>query len=185
MIFVAVATGLPGTGGGGVLNSPKNIFDARMALSLLHLTNGSRVVETARILAVQPIAFYAYMSGNLKNPGGHHILIFDTVKTNLGNGYHPHIGVFIVPKSGTYFFTWTMYHEESSYHSTELVVNTVVHGMIYAHTNSGEQDTATGNLILTVNAGDEVYIRTKENLNLGVILSDAYGRTDFSGFLIQ
>ncbi|XP_062582933.1 complement C1q-like protein 3 [Saccostrea cucullata] len=151
-----------------------------------HVNDNKRIRrEAARILEVQPIAFYAYMSGTLNTPGGHHTLIFDTVKTNQGNGYHPHVGVFIVPKSGTYFFTWTMSLGQSSYHSTELVLNNVPNGAIYIHTNAGQRDSATGNLILTVNTGDEVFIRTRHDYNSGIILSDEYSRTDFSGFLIE
>ncbi|XP_061185218.1 uncharacterized protein LOC133193276 [Saccostrea echinata] len=149
------------------------------------LQPGRDMKESTKILAVQPIAFYAYMSGNLNNPGGHNTLISDTVKTNQGLGYHPLVGVFIVPKSGTYFFTWTMSLQASSYHSAELVVNNVANGAIYIHTSSDQRDSATGNLILSVNEGDEVYFRTKNNFNSGGIISDAYGRTDFSGFLIE
>ncbi|XP_061185219.1 complement C1q and tumor necrosis factor-related protein 9B-like [Saccostrea echinata] len=141
--------------------------------------------DTTRILAVQPIAFHAHMSSHLNNPGGHHTLIFDTVKTNEGNGYHPRIGVFIVPRSGTYFFTWTMSLYNSASHSTELVVNTVPNGAIYVATIAGQRDSATGNVILNVNEGDEIFIRTRDTDNYGQILSDDFSRTDFSGFLIE
>ncbi|XP_056002069.1 uncharacterized protein LOC130049058 [Ostrea edulis] len=138
-----------------------------------------------RLAEVQPIAFYAYMSSDLQNPGGHHTLIFDITKTNEGSGYHAHLGVFMVPKSGTYFMSWTMGLWISSYHSTELVVNNQVHGAIYLHTSDDERDCVTGNLILNLNERDEVFIRTRESSNVGKIASDAYGRTSFSGFLIE
>ncbi|XP_062581391.1 cerebellin-3-like [Saccostrea cucullata] len=137
------------------------------------------------IEAGQPIAFYAHMSGHLRSPGGHHTLIFDTVKTNEGKGYHHNIGVFMAPASGTYFFTWTMSLGASASLSTELVVNTVPHGSIYIHTSSDQRDSATGNLILSLNAGDEVFIRTGDSFSSAQILSDEYSRTDFSGFLIE
>ncbi|XP_061190957.1 cerebellin-3-like [Saccostrea echinata] len=141
--------------------------------------------ESPRIRAVQSIAFYAHMSANLRAPGGHQTLIFDTVKTNQGKGYHPHVGVFIVPKSGTYFFTWTMSLGASASLSTELVVNNVASGAIYIHTSPDQRDSATGNLILSVNVGDEVIIRTGDSFSSAQILSDGYSRTDFSGFLIE
>jgi hypothetical protein len=37
-----------------------------------------------------------------------HLLRFDVVKTNQGNGYHPNTGVFMVPETGIYVFTWTI-----------------------------------------------------------------------------
>jgi hypothetical protein len=137
-----------------------------------------------RLAAAQPVAFYAYMSRNLQNPSGHHTLIFDVTKTNEGNGYHANLGVFIAPKSGTYFFSWTIYLYHSSYHSTELVVNRQVHGAIYAHTGADETDSVTGNVVLHLNGHDEVFIRTKDNFNFGMISSDAHSRTSFAGFLI-
>ncbi|XP_056002067.1 uncharacterized protein LOC125662786 [Ostrea edulis] len=137
-----------------------------------------------RLAVVQPIAFYAYMSSALNNPGGHHTLVFDVTKTNEGSGYHAHLGVFMVPKSGTYFFSWTMSLDSSSYHGTELVVNNQVHGAIYLDTSSSGRDCVTGNLILQLNEQDEVFIRTRDAYNGGQIYSDAYSRTSFSGFLI-
>ncbi|XP_056002068.1 uncharacterized protein LOC130049056 [Ostrea edulis] len=138
-----------------------------------------------RLATVQPVAFYAYMSSDLHNPGGHHTLIFDVTKTNEGNGYHAHLGVFMVPKSGTYFLSWTMGLWISSYHSTELLVNNQAHGAIYLATSGDERACVTGNLVLNLNERDEVFIRTRDNYNVGKIASDAYSRTSFSGFLIE
>lgn len=56
------------------------------------------------------VAFYAYASGTFSRPSDHFILHFDTVITNAGNGYHPHSGVFIAPRSGYYVFTWSFVH---------------------------------------------------------------------------
>jgi hypothetical protein len=124
------------------------------------------------------------MSSPLTSPGGHHTLIYDVTKTNEGNGYHPHLGVFIAPNSGLYFFSWTMYLRPSSKHSSELVANDQVHGAIYTQTVVDEYNCATGNLILNLNEGDEVFIRTRHDYNTGQIFSTEYGRTSFSGFLI-
>lgn len=46
------------------------------------------------------VAFYAYMTSSMVNPGSHQILKFDHVKTNIGHGYHNNTGVFIAPTSG-------------------------------------------------------------------------------------
>jgi hypothetical protein len=138
----------------------------------------------ARLAAVQPIAFYAYMKNNLNNPGGHHTLIFDVIETNEGNGYHSNLGVFNVPKTGTYFFSWSMCLLSASYHSTELVVNSQAHGAKFLHTFDRGTDCATGNLILNLEQQDEVFIRTRDTYNVGQIYSDPFSRTSFSGFLI-
>lgn len=125
------------------------------------------------------------MSSALLNTGGRHTLIFDFTQTNEGNGSHAHIGVFMVPKSGTYFFSWTIRVLPSTYHSTELVVNDQAHGAIYIRTGDEECDCVTGNLVLNLNEHDEVFIRTRDTLNAGKIYSDANGWTSFSGFLIE
>ncbi|XP_062581390.1 uncharacterized protein LOC134243181 [Saccostrea cucullata] len=119
--------------------------------------------DSTGIRAVQPIAFYAYINTPLNNPGGHHTLIFDTVKTNQGAGYHPHVGMFIVPRTGTYFFTWTLSLWTSSNHGAELVVNTVAYGSIYVDTTD-KRDSNTGNVILNVNEGDEITIMDKSSV---------------------
>lgn len=138
-----------------------------------------------RLAAVQPVAFYAYMSGPLAHPGGHHTLVFDVCKTNEGNGYQAHLGVFMVPKYGTYFFSWTISSWTSSQHSTELVVNNQAHGAIYLDTRNIGRECVSGNLILKLNEQDEVFIRTRDGYNVGEIYSDVYSRSSLSGFQIE
>ena len=54
---------------------------------------------------IDQVAFYAYMSTNEPaNLPQHHTLIFDTVKTNKGLGYHKGDGISIVPTAGLYIF---------------------------------------------------------------------------------
>lgn len=46
------------------------------------------------------VAFYAYMTSSMVNPGSHQILKFDHVKTNIGHGYHNNTGVLLHPHPG-------------------------------------------------------------------------------------
>lgn len=133
----------------------------------------------------QPVAFFAYRSiGNAANPHDQHTLVYDIVKTNLGHGYKRDLGVFMVPQAGTYFFSWTIFLDLSSYHSARLIVNTEVQSAVYARTDSTSYASTTGNAILTLNKGDEVFIQTSQDVNKGRIVSDQYRRTSFTGFLI-
>uniref|UniRef100_A0A8W8NDF0 C1q domain-containing protein n=1 Tax=Magallana gigas TaxID=29159 RepID=A0A8W8NDF0_MAGGI len=46
------------------------------------------------------VAFYAYMSTSVSYTNNHHVPVFDTVKTNIGDSFHHSTGVFMVPSSG-------------------------------------------------------------------------------------
>ena len=73
------------------------------------------------------VAFYTYRSTiQPANLPQHHTLIFDTVKKNLGQGYHEGDGTFIVPTTGLYVFSWTVALESDGWANVEIVVNTEV-----------------------------------------------------------
>jgi hypothetical protein len=40
-----------------------------------------------------------------KLPSPHFTVVFDTVETNIGNGYNQYTGAFVVPVAGTYVFS--------------------------------------------------------------------------------
>ncbi|XP_061193432.1 uncharacterized protein LOC133201660 [Saccostrea echinata] len=131
------------------------------------------------------IAFYAYMSAWLPSPNTHQVLVFDDVKTNIGNAYHPSTGLFIVPESGVYVFTWTFRMGGSRDHSIQLLINKDVFGTLYLQTVNGLEAQETGIVVAHVNAGDDVYVRTHATLTLGTsdyIQSNSYGRTSFAGW---
>lgn len=56
----------------------------------------------------QKIAFYSYMSTPDKPPSTRHILLFDTVKTNVGGAYNSLGGVFTIPENGVYGFSYSV-----------------------------------------------------------------------------
>ncbi|XP_022336033.2 heavy metal-binding protein HIP-like [Crassostrea virginica] len=101
------------------------------------------------------------MSSNipLAEATSNHVMVFDLVKTNAGNGYHPSTGVFIVPKSGIYVFSWSFRNSDRHYHSTELMVNNSVESIIHLHSAAGIWISGTGVAVLHVNKGDDVYVR--------------------------
>jgi hypothetical protein len=122
------------------------------------------------------------MSTSLPSPGGNQILKFDSVKINVGNGYHQHTGVFIAPASGYYVFSWNVRYRYAV-HSTELVVNNEIYGslhMDYTHTVDGH---ATGVAVAHVNSGDDIYVRIADHChNNGEVWSDPCGRSSFTGW---
>ncbi|XP_061196060.1 uncharacterized protein LOC133204352 [Saccostrea echinata] len=140
-------------------------------------------------------AFYVYYSTNFKSFAKGQTFIFDTVLTNVGNGYNERTGIFIAPTSGVYAFSWTLHAagvhmsgESGQYGEMGAVLkqNSIIRGSIVADTEREyNEDAATGFVILNLAAGDEVKIVSKFDGQGSMYSSDQMGRTTFSGFLIH
>lgn len=125
-------------------------------------------------------------------------LIFDTVETNIGNGYSKTTGIFTAPASGLYAFTWTVHAADrflvlpkktSEYGeiNAALMQNGAVKGVIVADTERAwDSGSSTGFVVLETKAGDRILIAVTEYDGQGDIFSNnANGRTTFSGFRIS
>lgn len=134
------------------------------------------------------VAFYAYMSHTESNPGPHHTIIFDVPVTNLGNGYNHFSGIFTVPTSGVYVFSWTIVDSPEGYVFSELVVDADVVGCILTQTlTDRDRLSTTGLVVKEVREGDVVYVRTSTTGGIqGNIESLAPAqRTSFSGWKLS
>ncbi|CAC5371555.1 unnamed protein product [Mytilus coruscus] len=130
------------------------------------------------------VAFYAYMSKDELQPGKHHILVFDDVKTNVGLAYNKHTGTFTAPVTGVYVFIWTVVCGRHNFNFSQLVINSDPFGAIL--TDSDEVDdihTVTGSVVAELNQGDVVYVRTHPTDSIdGVIISRDDMHTSFNGW---
>jgi hypothetical protein len=134
----------------------------------------------------ETIAFYASMSHTEYNPGPHHTLIFDEVVTNLGNGYNKHTGFFTPPVSGVYVFTWTTFSCLSSRFPIQITVNSNPLGVTFSESASTVYNGVTGVVVIHVNQGDSVGIRTRPNFNtVGSICVSEDMNVSFSGWCIS
>ncbi|CAG2255657.1 C1QL [Mytilus edulis] len=118
-------------------------------------------------------------------PGAGRRLVYDVTKTNEGNGYNRHTGVFTCPKTGIYVFTWVtrMCYSE---HSTELMINNTIYGSTFLRAKDGDDGSVSGTVVAHVSKGDTVYVRNQLIYGGdGRILSNVLGRTSFSGWLLQ
>lgn len=130
------------------------------------------------------VAFFAYMNRDQETPSPRHILIFDVVRTNLGNHYNKFSGIFTAPHSGTYVFTWTAYCFVKGYTSFQVVVNADVYvGSHCSAEGAFYHRSVSGTVVAKINQGDVVFIRTHPTgANRGNVVSNKYHRTAFAGW---
>ncbi|XP_062584089.1 complement C1q-like protein 2 [Saccostrea cucullata] len=153
-------------------------INKKRLLSPITTTSGSPALSKI-------VAFYAYMSQHTQSISVQYPLRFDVVKTNVGNGYHSPTGIFIVPESGIYVFSWTIRIYGGRRHATQLMVNTDEVGIIHTHLVGDSDFEGTGIVVIQVNAGDDVFVRAHASWNVGAIRSDIAGRTSFSGWKLS
>lgn len=108
--------------------------------------------------------------------------MYDVVMTNFKNGFNKHTGIFTVSVEGLYSLTWVTRVYCSKSYTTELHVNKSIAGSTFAYCGA---DTVTGNVVVQLHMykGDVVFVRTLAGR--GEIRSNKYGRTSFSGFLVN
>lgn len=116
---------------------------------------------TQRATTSRGIAFYAQLSADHDHIGNHQAMIFDRVRTNIGNAYNNRDGVFTAPSPGIYVFFWTTVNKDHSHMQTELVVNGVQFGRAWADSwDHIDYSMASNTVIVSLKTGDTVWIRS-------------------------
>lgn len=113
-----------------------------------------------RVAPVDGVAFFAYFSSTIFAASSYHILAFEKVITNDHHAYHPHSGTFIALRPGLYVFTWTISLFRQRYHAIELLVNNNVVISVYLNPVNILDGGVTGTVVVQVNQGDDVLVRT-------------------------
>ncbi|XP_048749633.2 uncharacterized protein LOC125661606 [Ostrea edulis] len=169
------------------------LYTSSILPTVTHTPDYSSLFRKERLLVSQgpssqssetTVAFYAYLTQKIPSPSAHFVLTFDTVITNVGNGFHHHSGIFIAPRTGTYAFTWSFRIQNDAHMSTELIVNDLAVGAIYFDAAGGVGGNKAGTVVVHVDQGDDVFVRTTSFNNLGDIISDHIGRSYFAGWMI-
>ncbi|XP_069108127.1 complement C1q tumor necrosis factor-related protein 3-like [Argopecten irradians] len=110
---------------------------------------------------------------------GYQTLIFDNVKTNVGNAYNKQNGVFTAPVPGLYSFSTTVHFNQQI---REVYFVMLKNADRVCNVYKGDEDTvATCAAVLSLEEGDHVYI---QNTNVGVGQVMGHDYSSFSGFLI-
>ena len=134
------------------------------------------------------VAFFALMSRSEPTPGQHHTMVFDTEVTNVGSAYNKHDGVFTAPTNVIYVFNWNLY---SSYHGdvvSELMVNSNSKGDRRSDSTTVNEDhSSSGCVVVALNHGDIVFIRTHlmSQQNGQIISKPGTYESSFSGWLLD
>ena len=145
------------------------------------------MVQPSPVTPLQ-VAFYAQKSSNTpkSEAAADRVIVYDNVKTNAGNGYHPSTGVFIVPESGMYVFTWSFRNGYDEYQSTQLMVNNNEEGMLHINQATAGSTSATGIAVLQVDKGDDVYVKIFSlTSHTGTVISDQWGKSFFAGWRLN
>ena len=130
------------------------------------------------------------MTASEPDPGHHHTFIFDRVVTNIGSNYNHHTGIFTCTESGVYVFAWTVFCNHGSYYTSELIMNSNTEGGItcesfHRHPEYDFMNSASSVVVLQLNSGDVVYVRTDPTNGMdGQIFSHYSMRTSFTGWKI-
>lgn len=144
-----------------------------------------RSVFFSALDASDVVAFCAYMSTTEVNPSRHHILVFDDVKTNIGSAFNRISGMFTAPIDGAFVFTWTIFSDRHSYINSQIVVNTEAFtSMITDSDEVSDLHSSTGVIVVNLNRGDSVYIRTHptEQSHGNIFSGSIRGRPSFNGW---
>jgi hypothetical protein len=127
-----------------------------------------------------PVAFTTRLLSNT-TVSPHHLVDFDDVLTNIGNGYHANeSGLFIAPVAGVYVFTVTISSFSTAQTRVDVILNfTVELCRTYATPNATGPGTCVAVVHLAV--GDKVCAANIQNID-----DKIYGGnwSSFSGFLI-
>ncbi|XP_069129177.1 complement C1q-like protein 2 [Argopecten irradians] len=112
----------------------------------------------------------------------HEILIFNQVMTDTAHTFNTGTGIYVVPVSGVYVFTWSCTSGNNGDGAvwTSLRVDGISRAVSYADSpNGGDWESSTGLIVISVNQGVSVYIRAEL---LGNIISNDRATTTFSGW---
>ncbi|XP_061186850.1 complement C1q tumor necrosis factor-related protein 3-like [Saccostrea echinata] len=126
----------------------------------------------------QPVAFTARMSENATNIQPGNTIPYTMTIVNVDNAYRNN--VFTAPKSGVYFFTWSVTSLPNFPVDTALVKNNVAIAILSCHqfSKTGKRNTCSQSTTVSLVSGDKVWVKATEAMD---IVSAAYWPS-FSGF---
>ncbi|XP_061174612.1 complement C1q tumor necrosis factor-related protein 3-like [Saccostrea echinata] len=129
-------------------------------------------------MRMQPVAFTARMSENATDIQPDDKIPYTTSVVNVGNVYQNNF--FTAPKSGVYFFTWSVTSLLEFPVDTALVKNNATIAILSCHqfSTTGKRNTCSQSTHVQLTSGDKVWVKATEAMDF---VSGSYWPS-FSGF---
>ncbi|XP_071357988.1 cerebellin-1-like [Trachinotus anak] len=110
-------------------------------------------------------------------------LKYQRILSNIGSGYNPATGIFTAMTRGLYYFTYTMYNNNSGQPNSVMSLMMNSQRVVSTWDTAGDdsQDSATNAAVVQLEAGDSVFVKLYANR---VLYDDGYYYNTFSGFLL-
>ncbi|KAK9525761.1 hypothetical protein VZT92_016443 [Zoarces viviparus] len=110
-------------------------------------------------------------------------LKYQRILSNIGSGYNPATGIFTAMVRGMYYFSYTMYNNNSGQPNSvvSLMMNSQKMVSTWDTVGDDSQDSATNAAVVQLEAGDSVYVQLYANR---AVFDDSYYYNTFSGFLL-
>ncbi|KAL4222494.1 hypothetical protein ACF0H5_018533 [Mactra antiquata] len=135
------------------------------------------------------VAFTVYLSHILRNLGTNQPVVFNKVILNDGGGYSTHTGIFNVPTTGVYLFSWSvtakkMYDEHPYEVWVKLVINSNHQlGAVAESRNDTFDSQGSNSAVVQCTENDEVWI-SHYSLYPDLFGDDNERTTSFMGVLL-
>lgn len=127
----------------------------------------------------QKVAFTAAVKASISTWNGG-TLVFDTVISNVGDGYNEKTGIFCAPLAGTYVFYISVNQFNNQDLGLDIVLNDLPKVRVIAH-SSAHRQTGTNMVVLILKKGDHVWVKHSSGKGFN---TENVPSTTFTGFMI-
>uniref|UniRef100_A0A3Q3S712 C1q domain-containing protein n=1 Tax=Mastacembelus armatus TaxID=205130 RepID=A0A3Q3S712_9TELE len=129
------------------------------------------------------VAFTAALGSSMGPFGQDTPVKYQRILSNIGSSYNPATGIFTAMVRGVYYFTFTMYNNNSGQPNSVVSLMLNSQRVVSTWDTEGEDihDSATNAALLRLEAGDNVFVKLYANR---VLYDDGNYYNTFSGFLV-
>ncbi|XP_060553897.1 complement C1q tumor necrosis factor-related protein 1-like [Ruditapes philippinarum] len=139
--------------------------------------------KSRRRRETEVVAFSVYLNHDIDHMGiGHHI-VFNKVITNEGAGYNVYTGIFTVPVTGLYLFTFSM-NDIDHISNLQLVMDGSNLVDIVDNPVNNEESMSSNTVIVHVNKGQSLWIQEYTNNDGSIRSRELWRYCIFSGILL-